>query len=222
MNVWMLDHDPVTAARSHSDQHVKSALFTYAQTLAFAWHSLHNEMYALMEGNDDVTPPTPWFKCVHVAAPYTSSKDRPRSLFPGESPWTYWTLFGQRVPSRRMDAPNASELWVEQSGGNYRWLWQCASELVAEYRWRFGTKHPASPAVWTLEMVPPVLDTTLDSWAETPVDTIPQHLRVVVDGFYDVVATNKRFYNTHQHQLTWTRRKPPAWLTQEAEPTQDE
>lgn len=221
MNVWMLDTDPITAARAHCDQHVKQAPFAYAQTLAFAWHALHNEMYTLMEGDSDVITPTPWFARVDNSAPYTKSNERPRALFPGESPWVYWTLFGQRVPARRCDYPSPQEFWVEELGGNYRWLWQLAMEVTAEYQHRFGKRHPAAPSIWTLEVVPFALEVTLDTWTEPPLD-LPEHLKVRDGEFYDAVASNRRFYNTHQHQFAWTRREPPEWLTHEETPASEE
>jgi len=215
----MLDLDPAAAAHAHSDQHAKSSLFAYAQTLAYAWHSLHNEQYAPWE-DEETLAPTPWFtrEPVHCD-PYSKSAERPRAKFPGESPWSRVLLFGQQVPARRCDAANPSELWVEQTGGNYTWLWRCAAELATEYHCRFGRRHPAEPAIWTLEVVPFALRDSLEDWSETPVDTLPNHLRVVADGYYDTVATNRRFYNTHQQSFSWTDAKTPVWLAYEEAPT---
>jgi hypothetical protein len=211
----MLDHDPVAAARAHCDAHLRNGLYAYAQVLAYAWHSLHNEGYA--ELADDMVP-TPWFTH-HHSVPYTNSADRPRTMFPGESPFSWWLLFGQRVPSPPFTLPNDAMTWCEALGGNYRWLWQTAMEMVREHQHRFGKPHPARWAIWTLEVIPFALEETVDQWQETPVSTVPNHLRIQVEGFYDVVATNRRFYNSRIAPAAWTKRHPPKWHQQEAEAT---
>ena len=217
MNIWMLDHDPVKAARAHSDHHLRLGLAAYTQALAYAWHTLHNAAY--QELRDDRAPDvTPWF--AQHFHPVDAPRPRP-SPFPGESPLQWWLLFGQRVPRYPFELPNSAQEWAAYTGGNYRWLWSVTMELGAEYQYRWpGGRHPATPACWTLEAVPYSLRETLEQWTETPLDTMPLHLRVAVGTYYDTVASNRRYYNTKLKPEAWTRRRPPSWHTEEAEQTE--
>lgn len=216
MNIWMLDHDPAKAAHAHSDVHLRSAIVHNTVALGYAWHSLHNSAYQELR---EPMPETPWFHHHHTMA----GEPRPRTNpFVGESPLSWWLLFGQRVPSYPYELPNSAQCWAEKLGGNYRWLWSLTMELTIEfhYRWK-GLRHPAAPSVWTLEVVPYALRETLDQWSETPLDTMPHHLRVRVGDFYDTVASNRRYYNVKLKPDAWTRRKPPSWHTEEAEHPED-
>ncbi len=206
-NIWALDLHPETAARYHSDSHLKASLYMYAQMLAYAWHDRHNAVYMALPDNPADDPVTPWLRIVHVERVALR-----RAAFPGEQPFSWWTLLGQRIPSR---ANSPWGEWVSAKGGNYRWLWRLAMELTVECFLRFGRLHPASAAVWTLELVPFSLeDDPADDWSEPPLG-IPYHLRVTADGYYDGVASNRRFYGVHHDTLTWTGREPPPWLQEE-------
>lgn len=213
----MLDYDPAVSARAHSDEHVKQCPFRYAQVLAAAWHDLHNS--ARQELNDLIVD-TPWFQYVAPdPRPYTDSSARPRSAFPGESPYSWWSLFGQRVPSPRLTLPHPADKWAMELGGNYSWLWRLSMELVTEYRERFGARHPAAPAIWTMELVPFSLAETMEDWTEPPL-FMPESCKVRVEGFYDAVASCRRFYNTHD--MTWTGRDAPDWFAKEELPAPEE
>jgi hypothetical protein len=202
----MLDHDPGETARALSDRHLQEGLYAYAQTLAFAWHDLHNDAYAPMV---DLITATPWMSWVVLAdGPALDA----RSLFPGEDPKTHWRLFGQRIPSRRHGLPDANDEWVIRAGGNYRWLWRLSLEMCVEYKRRFGSLHVATASIWTMEVLPFCLGATEDQWSEPPV---LHRLLQVTEGFVDAVASNRRFYNVYHDQLGWTVRKPPTWLQPE-------
>lgn len=220
MNIWMLDYDPVVAARWHCDEHVKQSVFTNTQALAYAWHDRHNAMYSPM----DEPPPqaSDWLRYVvaTVQSPDPGSKPLPprRPMFPGESLGSWWELCGQRIANRRFDLPHASEVWAAELGGNYIWLWKLTMELTAEYHRRFGRRHPAAHCVWTLELMPPSLRDTAEEWAETKLD-LPWAALKVVDGFYDSVESNRRYYKLMK-EPTWTASEPPPWYKKEL-PTEE-
>lgn len=191
----MLDHDPVKAAEYLCDKHVMAMPFVMAALLASAWHSLDSEWSAPLE-----TPKgTPWIGwLVHPSSnaqdragkPYTTRK----AMFPGEPGDVEWSLFKQRIPAPLKWTHRPEEEWVAALGGNYNWLWQHAAATTSQHLQRFGARHPATPAIWTLEVIPWSLRATADEWSETPLG-IPHHMRVAEDGFYDTVASNRRWYN---------------------------
>lgn len=216
MNLWMLDHDPVKAASFMCDKHVRAMPFALAQLLAYAWHDLESEMAWPL---DDPKPrPTPWLtRIVHPAWIASQHPGKPfvqrKALFPGESGDSEWRLFKQHVPAPIRYTYKPEEDWVTQTGGNYNWLWQHAAQTIVEHQRRFAVRHPAAPAIWTLEQMPWSLRASLADWSETPLG-IPHHMRVADDGFYDTVASNRRWYNIMIAPGSWTG-PAPEWHVQE-------
>jgi len=221
MNLWMLDHDPVKAAEYLCDKHVKAMPFVMAALLASAWHSLDSQWSAPLDGPMTPTPWIGWF--VHGPSTAESRNGQPfvprKAMFPGESGDVEWSLFKQRVPAPLKYQHQPEEDWVIQTGGNYNWLWQHAAATTDQHQRRFGARHPAAPAIWTLEVMPWSLCASAADWSETPLG-IPHHMRVAEDGFYDTVASNRRWYNIMIPPGSWTG-PAPEWHVQEHQLSND-
>lgn len=211
VNIFMLDHDPVKAARWHADRHVVKMILETAQLLSTVWHQVANEEWqplAADPADDPAEPSTPWIRRV-VAPPRLVVNPEPVAV--GEMPGTHWELFGQRIYApTHVNHPCA--VWARETGGNYSWLWRLGIALCEEYRHRYKRHHNTSPVLWTLEPVPPPLLESLDTWTEVP-PAMPEEVKVVEDGFYNTVASYRAYYAQHKVALhSWTRREAPPWL----------
>lgn len=211
VNIFMLDHDPVAAARAHCDKHVVKMIVETAQLLSTAWHQHHNPMHF---GIDEEVPFDRLMEWVVPPALFRTPvltdwrKDGPVST--GDKP--FYLLLGQRVYNNA-HANHPSAVWAREYGGNYRWLWQLGMALLDEYTYRYGKVHKTSSVLWTLEAVPPALMGSLDTWTEVP-PAMPEDCKVVIDGYYDSVLSYRNYYATRkQALLTWKYREPPHWLT---------
>ena len=124
----------------------------------------------------------------------------------------FWRLHGHRIYSRTHEN-HPSALWAQQLGGNYKWLWRLALALTDEYEYRYGRKHKSLPVIWALEPVPPSLLPTVAQWSEAP-PAMDDAYKVEVKGYYDTVASYRRYYNEGKRALhQWTKRPKPAWIT---------
>ena len=210
----MLDHDPALAARMHCDRHVINGAVHAARVLSSAWHWLANGAYQPLEQ----AQPTPWLQ-LHVdpASGGTPDGQPPqvrRAAAPGESPFSWWLLHGQRIYQPVLaDEDRADSDWASQTGGNYDWLWRLGMALTDEYQYRFGKRHPTAPVLWALEPVPAPLADTLGQWNEAPLPPMSEELKVVVKGYYDTVPSVRAYYTAlAPEQAAWTRRPVPGWL----------
>jgi len=211
VNVFMLDHDPESAAKAHVDRHVIKMIVESAQLLSSAWHCLSNDYWDPLPDDEADDPPetiTPWVRQVV----YAPGRPQPRlKSASGEVFFAHWELFGQRIYTKtHADHPAAT--WVRSLGGNYRWLWRLAVALCDEYKYRYGRAHATLPVLWTLEAPPPPLVESLESWTEVP-PVVPEECRVEQGGYYDTVASYRMYYADKKRDLhAWTKRGPPIWL----------
>lgn len=209
--LYYLDHDPVVAARSLCDTHVRAGPNSVVQLLSSAWHQ-HNPWFLALDGKH----PYAGLFTRRVPPPLHGQRTlQPKSSDPfyveysGDRPFTM--LMGQTIGEHGFEHhPNAE--WVRGSAGNYYWAHAYGVELCHEHRYRFGTLHPALPKLWTLEAPPPDLD--CDSPQAEPTPEVPGDCLVLIDGqFYDAIASYGQLYSRHKRAiLNWTRRAAPPWL----------
>lgn len=209
MNVLMLDLDPAQAAMAHCDKHVAPMVVDLARLLSSVWHYLDNDEYKPLDELPDYST-TPWLQR-HVAPARSGADLAHEETVVGEWRGSWWLLHGQRVYNKVPDDHHPCFVWARQLGGNYRWTWELAANLLAEHQHRFGRPHPSSPVIWTLEALPPSLLETADEWTEA-VPLVPEYAKVIVDGYYDTVASYRRHYANGLPGPTWTRRPEPSWL----------
>lgn len=133
VNVFMLDLDPVLAARYHCDKHVVKMILETAQLLSTAWHVLDNAWYMPLAEDEADDPVTPWLvNVVRPAHTAATAPLKPEPVPPGESSHSHWELHGQRIYNKTHEH-HPSAVWVRELGGNYRWLWRLGMALCAEY-----------------------------------------------------------------------------------------
>jgi hypothetical protein len=212
MNVFMLDHDPLLAAKYHCDKHVVKMVVETAQMLSTAWHELDNGNYQPLPSNPKDDRLTPWIR-LHCLPSSTGREQPPVSRkadAPGEQVSAWWMLHGQRVYART-HSQHPSALWVQSLGGNYAWAWRLGMGLANEYRRRFGRTHATEAVLWALEPVPYTLLDTAGEWSEAP-PVMPEECKVQVKGYYDSVASYRNYYLTAKADLLhWTGQSPPPW-----------
>ena len=210
MNILMLDLNPEMAARYHCDKHLAPMIIDLARLLSSAWHYLDNDEYKPLEELPETEATTPWLR-KHVRLARSGPELHHQANVVGEWSGAWWLLHGQRVYNKVPEDDHPCFVWVRQLGGNYRWAWELAANLTKEYTHRFGRVHPTTPVIWTLEAIPPSLLPTEDQWTEA-VPVVSEGSKVIVDGYYDTVASYRRHYAIHVTEPTWTKRPEPDWL----------
>lgn len=209
--VYYLDHDPVLAAQAHYDVHVAPCAAMAAGLLSNAWHVAHNPELRPLDAPAEPLDRA-FGRCVPPArrgAPELwKGGDSFHDSRTGDAP--YYTLWGQRIlgPLRTEDDPHAR--WVSSGPENYLWVWQLGMSLCAEHAFRFGSRLPAEPVLWTLELLPPGLG---EDPRSEPVPQVPRGELVEVDGYYDAVASYRAYYLADRRALaSYTNRRPPCWF----------
>lgn len=208
----MLDHDPAQSAVWQPDSYVRTACFSFAALLSYAWHQLDNAHFQPLPADPADDPETPWLRWeVRPARTTASPLAVKQMVVPGESASSWWTLYGQRILSVLCGQEHAHCDWVTASGGNYLWAWRAAMDLSREYNYRFGTLPRISSVIWTLEAVPYSLRDTVADWSEPP-PVMAEHLKVVVDGYYDTVQSCRKAIALTRHTHSWALRDVPPWI----------
>lgn len=210
VNIFMLDHDPVAAAAAHCDKHVVKMILETAQLLSTAWHRLHNPMFFGSEEKvtyagliERVVPPALY------RTPELTGLSKDGGVSTGDKP--FYLLLGQRIYGDT-HANHPSAVWSREYGGNYVWLWRLGMALLDEYTRRYGKVHKTAAVMWTLESVPPALLPTVKTWTEaTP--AMPDECKVIADGFYDSVASYRKYYVDKKQALLFWKTQPPNWVT---------
>lgn len=105
-------------------------------------------------------------------------------------------------------------LWAGESAANFRWLVEHARALSDEFTYRHGRTHKSSLIVeecfrYLTEKRIVFRHRGLTVFAQA----MPDHVRCKKPNVSGVVRAYRRYYITHKaHLLTYTKRKPPAWL----------
>lgn len=205
--LYYLDHDPVAAAQAAADMHVALGLGAAVKALSAAWH-VHNVM---THNIDDKLPYGHLLTRRTPPASYTQATLQARGPDPlyKESPseQSYYLLCGQRIGGPSPPYPVCD--WTASSADNYAWVWAHGLALCVEHQHRWRVPHTLTPALWSLEHVPPELPSGLTA----PTPDVPADCAVIVDGCYDTPASYRAHYVAHkQALLKWTKRAPPSWL----------
>lgn len=181
VNVFYLDDDPVMAAKMHCDRSLRYAIVWTCQILSTVWH-LKSDLVL----ND-------W----SVTSPFQY----------GELKCLVSDLGGQRIFNRR-HIGHPDVIWAGLYGGNYDWLYRFGTALLEEFTLRFDRIHACLPVIRTLELMPPCLVETSDTWCDAP---------AVLPGEYvleDSVESYKKYFQKGRVGVTtFTKRRPPPWLT---------
>jgi hypothetical protein len=193
--VVYLDHDPTRSALYTIDRDVAAGILTAAHHMSAAWASLCPDLYQVDWRWVAAKEPTP----------------------PGELEQLRAEVLGQRVLVERMPVTqpqHRAAAWAAELGGNYRWLWQNAMELLGIWRHWSGAPHPMTPTIYTLEVLPPVLLETSCDRTEPPLTMQAEYIVTTPDGNYQeaVDSWRKLYVKRRQHALAWSGRPVPPWL----------
>jgi len=189
LNVLYFSDDPVEAARMHCDKHVSKMLIETAQILSTVWHASalaeeHSTQVVLDWGWH--TDATPYRELKHLIS----------------------TVADNRVYAPKYPA-HPSVHWAALYGGNYDWLYRLGMALLDEYTYRFDRIHACTPVLRALEVVPPSLRATLDTWCDAPAIVPSEYLSDDVSECY------KSYYRKEKlGPLIYTRRTPPDWAAE--------
>lgn len=187
MNVFYLDEDPTVAAKLHCDKNVRKMLVATAMILSNVWH---REKLAA-QCQDALT--IEWGYSLG-AAPFGALKSLNVVLAGAR-------IYGPHHP----DHPSVS--WAGLYGGNYDWLYRLGMALLDEFTYRFDRIHACTPTLRALELVPPSLLATVDTWCDAPA-IMPSEYAVE-----NITESYKTYYKKGRvGPISFTRRQPPEWL----------
>ena len=180
MNIFYLDKDPKIAAQYHLDKHVVKMIVEYAQLMSTAHRLLDGVQY------------------------YDKSKNN-RKI-------NRWKLNDEREQKlyHAVSWNHPSAVWVRQDLSHYQWLWNLASELCQEYRFRYGgttdKQHKTSVVIQNLSFAPNNIPRT--GIFQEPPQAMPEDVKVPGDS----ITAYRNYYRVHKKRFaTWKNREVPHW-----------
>lgn len=192
MNIFVLNHDPVLAAKDYCDKHVVKQILEVGQMLCAAhwigWQKMvkvntglkRKEFMEKLSSEIDPRLRPPW-KLTHAAHPCTQ--------------------------------------WAQRTWGNYMWLSRHGLALCDEYTERYGKIHKAHEIHrWLNRHIPPTFEGVIDN----PVGITPYAIcmpdDVKVPG--DAVASYRNYYIVHKAKMArWAHSEKPVWFNQTKQET---
>jgi len=174
LNIFVLNENPILAARDHCDKHVVKQVLESAQMLSAA-HWLGWEQFLQPRLRKD-----------------QKLKD-----------WLRDNVRTEMQPPYKMTHINhPCTRWAARSWGNYMWLSQHGMELCREYTERYGREHKAHDVHrWLTRVVPPAFETTEQSVTPFAV-AMPEDCKVagnVVESYRNYYIKNKSYMAKWAH-----------------------
>jgi len=180
MNIFYLHQDPKIAAEYHVDKHVVKMIIEYAQLMSTAHRLLDGNMYFDLTANGHKIK--------------------------------RWKLDDYREPilykASHINHPSA--IWVRQDLSHYQWLWNLASELCQEYRYRYGgatdKQHKTSIVIQNLSFAPNNIPR--NGIFQEPPQAMPDTVKVPGDS----IQAYRNYYKVHKAAFAnWKNRSAPDW-----------
>jgi hypothetical protein len=182
MNIFYLDRDAKTAAQYHCDKHVVKMIIEYAQLLSTAHRVLDGNQYFGLTANG-------------------------RKI-------NRWKLDDARelILYKASHVNHPSAVWVRQSNEHYQWLWNLASELCQEYRYRYSgdtdKQHKTSLVLQSLSIGPNQIPRT-GLFSEPP-QAMPEDAKIPGDS----ISAYRNYYRMYKARFaTWKNRAIPEWYS---------
>lgn len=132
MNIFVVNNDPVLAARDLCDKHINKMCSEGVQMLSCAHRMLDGELRVV----------------------YLPDKGKWRKT------WVHWsdTILDDSIISRVLwlDAyhNHPCTLWARSSKDNYRWLYQHTAALQKQFRERYNKPHATEQVMYLLKQAP--------------------------------------------------------------------
>lgn len=181
MNIFVLDKNPVLAAKYHCDKHCVKMILEAGQMLCVAhW------IGALKSVNKELGD----FKRVREAKWYAEENADP-SLIPP------WTLTHTRHPCT---------IWTSENTGNYMWHVQLMRSLLDEYTLRYKKTHKSETVYeWLHSKIPYGMTKSL--MTEHP-QCMPEECKVTHDP---VAAYRNYYHKYKAYMAKWNKGETPSW-----------
>lgn len=180
MNIFYLHYDTKICAQEHLDKHVVKMIVEYAQLLSTA--------HRLLDGTQ-----------------YFDKSKNGRKIY-------RWKLEDEREQKlyHAVSWNHPSAIWVRQDLSHYQWLWNLASELCQEYRYRYGgaadKQHKTSLVIQNLSFAPNNISRT--GLFQEPPQAMPEDVKVPGDS----IQAYKNYYIKYKKGFaTWKVRGVPSW-----------
>ena len=180
MNIFYLSNDAKTCAQYHCDKHVVKMIIEYAQLLSTAHRILDGTQYFDKTANG-------------------------RNI-------KRWKIDDARefVLYKASHINHPSGVWVRQSLDHYQWLWNLASELCQEYRYRYGgdtdKQHKTSLVIQNLSFAPNNIPR--NGLFSEPPQAMPEDAKIPGDS----IAAYRNYYKLYKTRFaTWKNREVPDW-----------
>lgn len=180
MNIFYLHYDTKICAQEHLDKHVVKMIVEYAQLLSTA--------HRLLDGTQ-----------------YFDKSKTGRKIH-------RWKLDDEREQKlyHAVSWNHPSAIWVRRDLSQYQWLWNLASELCQEYRYRYGgttdKQHKTSLVIQNLSFAPHNISRT-GLFAEPP-QAMPEDVKVPGDS----IQAYKNYYLKYKKGFAnWKVRGIPSW-----------
>lgn len=185
MNIFVLNQNPILAARDQCDRHVVKMIIESGSMLCTAH----------------------WLGWQRMLKPDMSSfgrKEYREWLHDQVDPWL-------RPPWKMTHVNHPCTQWAQRCWGNYMWLSQHGIELCREYERRYGREHKSLEVHrWLTRVVPPTFETTIDvATGTTPFAVAMPDKYKVPD---DPVASYRGYYRGEKSRFArWKVGDVPAW-----------
>ena len=182
MNIFVLDKDPVKAAKYHCDKHVVKMILESGQMLCTA-HWIHNLNQTDKQFSD--------FKRVKEAKEFILENIDSKYI----PPW------------KMTHAKHPCSIWTAETQENYQWHLNLMKHLLKEYTKRYKKNHKAESVwVWLNENYP-----LASSWSSLKTEH-PQCMPDECKVFGDPVAAYRKYYHEHKSYMAkWKWGPLPDW-----------
>lgn len=190
MNIFVLDKDPVIAAKMSCDKHIVKMILESAQMLCTAKRVADGELYIAKTKN---------------------GRDIKRWRLPNSNE--------EAVIYKAGWLGHPSTKWVMESAYNYTWLYKHFKALNEEFMERFPKNKPLGHKSFQLLgdiLKEPPLKATLNKIATLPTPAMPEECKVFNEGVIDVVASYRKYYIMKKTDFArWSHPgKAPEWFTE--------
>jgi hypothetical protein len=197
MNIFVLDRDPIQAAKDQCDKHLVKMILEYGQMLSTAHRLLDGELVTGFDHQQRVKPKKFW-------------------LFDGETPEVQEFIDPEKGKIYKWVVPNAimyqvahaqhpCSVWARANQNNYRWLFDLFEATLTEYTRRYRKTHSAARLVPHLFPRPKNIPWgNLTDFAQA----MPEEYK-----HEDAVEAYRRFYVGEKARFArWTDTPVPTWF----------
>lgn len=202
MNIFVLNEDPLQAARDHCDKHVVKMVIEYGQLLSTA-HRCHDGERTIVELPNGKTKKAlllngEGYEVVQHQINNPKLKLQRRTV--------YRVAITNPRCYNATHANHPSAVWARETTSNYSWLFKLFEASLNEYTARYGKRHAAERIVEFLSAPP----THIRSGGLTPfAQAMPEEYKHA-----DAVQAYRRFYAGAKARFAkWRYTEIPTWYT---------